>query len=58
MSVEIKQCVMCNKDFPAGELDYLGRCGDCFEVYKNLPNDEKPNLGVPFTPGYNSTWKK
>lgn len=51
-------CVMCSQEFLDGSLDFLGRCDGCFEVYKNLPDSKKPNLGIPSQPGYNSTWNK
>jgi DNA-directed RNA polymerase subunit RPC12/RpoP len=54
----MKPCVMCKKEFEEKELDFLGRCEPCFKSYLLMKPDEKPNLGVPFTPGYNSTWKK
>jgi hypothetical protein len=46
----MKKCVMCYKEFEEKDLDFLGRCEPCFRKYLNMPRDEKPNLGIPFTP--------
>ena len=46
-------CVMCKKEFEKTQLDFLGRCDGCFKLYMNMPDDEKPKLGVPFVPIYN-----
>lgn len=58
MSVEVANCVMCNESFPAAELDYCGRCDQCFYKFMQMKDEDKPNLGIPGQPGYNSTWKK
>jgi DNA-directed RNA polymerase subunit RPC12/RpoP len=42
------KCVMCHNEFSEKELDFLGRCENCFRKY--LTMEEKPNLGIPFTP--------
>ena len=47
-------CLMCKKEFDAAELDFVGRCEPCFKLYMELPDDKRPELGVPFTPAYNS----
>jgi len=54
----MKTCCMCHKEFNEKELDFLERCLECFRKYVMMKQEDKPNLGVPFTPGYNSTWKK
>jgi len=54
----MKKCCMCHQEFEEKDLDFLERCIGCFRKYVNMASWEKPNLGVPFTPGYNYTWKK
>jgi len=49
----MKPCVMCKAEFEEKDLDFLGRCDKCFHEYMLLPDDKKPNLGVPFVPIYN-----
>jgi hypothetical protein len=39
---------MCQKEFDADQLDFIGRCTECFRNY--LFMEEKPHLGIPFTP--------
>jgi hypothetical protein len=51
--IKMKPCVMCKGEFEAKDLDFLGRCDKCFHEYMLLPDDKKPNLGVPFVPIYN-----
>jgi hypothetical protein len=41
---------MCKQEFEEKALDFLGRCESCFRKYMELPDTEKPNLGIPFTP--------
>lgn len=53
MSVEVKKCAMCDQDFPAAELDFLGRCDECFKKYMTMPEAERPRLGTPYSPIYN-----
>ncbi len=50
----MKPCVMCKEHFDAAALDFIGRCEPCFKKYMTMPDDEKLELGVPFTPAYNS----
>lgn len=49
----MKPCVMCKQDFEDKDLDFLGRCTPCFHKYMTMPEDERPNIGVPFSPIYN-----
>lgn len=46
----MKPCVMCNKEFEEKQLDFLGRCDDCFRKFMDMPEDQRPKLGIPFTP--------
>lgn len=59
---EKKKCVMCPGEFETKDLDFLGRCTPCFSRYMQMTEEEKKDikgkLGVPFTPGYDSTWGK
>jgi hypothetical protein len=49
----MKKCCMCKKEFPAEELDFLERCEPCFRKYMDTPDDERPDVGVPYVPIYN-----
>lgn len=46
-------CVMCTKEFEKKDLDFLGRCDDCFKLFMTMPEDKRPKLGVPYVPIYN-----
>lgn len=47
-------CVMCKKD--VADTDFAGRCTDCFRAYMQLSDKEdKPDLGIPFTPRSRAT---
>jgi hypothetical protein len=39
---------MCQQEFEEKALDFLGRCESCFKKYLDM--EEKPDLGIPFTP--------
>ena len=43
-------CVMCKQYFAEADLDFLGRCTPCFHKYMEMKDEDKPNLGVPYTP--------
>lgn len=43
-------CVMCSEYYPEAELDFVGRCTKCFKKYLTMPEQDKPSLGIPFTP--------
>lgn len=43
-------CVMCHEEFGVADLDFLGRCMVCFRVYVTTPVEDRPHLGVPYTP--------
>ena len=53
----MKPCVMCGREFEEKDLDFLGRCiageDNCFKKFMTLPADQRPHIGVPFTPIYN-----
>lgn len=49
----MKKCCMCKKDFPADQLDFLERCEPCFRKFMDTPEDERPDVGVPYVPIYN-----
>jgi hypothetical protein len=53
---------MCKVEFEDKDLDFLGRCTPCFHKFMRMTDDEKKDikgkLGVPFTPGYDTTWNK
>lgn len=53
----MKPCIMCKKNFEEKDLDFLGRCDECFKIYMQLPDDQKPKFGVPFVPIYNGKAK-
>ncbi len=50
----MKSCCMCFKEFKEDELDFLQRCEPCFHMYVEMKDEDKPNLGIPHTPAYNS----
>lgn len=52
----MKLCIMCANEFPESELDFCGRCPDCFRTYVALSDDEKPSLGVPWSKKINHDW--
>jgi hypothetical protein len=49
-------CIMCNEILPKGSLDYVGRCDECFKKYMQMKDEEKPNLGIPFSKKINYDW--
>lgn len=57
----MKTCVMCGKEFEEKDLDFVGRCiigePSCFTKFMTMPEDQKPKVGVPFTPIYNGKAK-
>jgi len=42
-------CVMCQQYFAADKLDWCGRCPQCFRTYIEMDEDEKPNMGIPWS---------
>lgn len=53
----MKPCVMCKQEFDEKALDFLGRCEPCFHKYMETPEDQRPHVGVPYTPIYNGKAK-
>ena len=46
-------CAMCKKEFEKAQLDFLGRCDECFHLWMITPEADRAKLGVPFVPIYN-----
>jgi DNA-directed RNA polymerase subunit RPC12/RpoP len=49
----MKSCIMCNAEFEARDLDFVGRCDSCFHKFMLMPKNERPKLSIPFVPIYN-----
>ena len=57
----MKPCIICKKDFKEEDMDFLGRCDQCFHFYMSLTDEQKEKLkgqlGVPYRPIYNGKAK-
>lgn len=47
-------CIMCKKEFEEKDLDFVGRCLQCFRDYVNGKKDV--DLGIPFSKKINYDW--